>query len=217
MHARSRHRRGAALVRAGVAALAMLAMLAMLACGCAGPGHALRPAPPALAGHPRVALLPLENLTGRPDAGAALTPIFFSELVRTGACEVISPGDVDAALDSLRIHPAGSLAPADLRRLGAALGAEVVMTGTVLENGTVRTPDGDVPAIGVSLLLTDVTSGRVLWAASRFRSGDDRETVFGWGRERSASRLAFQLAAEMFAGFHAGPPGGVTAAPGGAR
>jgi TolB-like protein len=209
-----------ARVRAGrraVLACAAVGALAMLACGCAGAGRTLRPAPPALAGHPRVALLPLENLTGRPEAGAALTPIFFSALARTGSCELLGPGDVDAALDSLRIHPAGALAPADLRRLGAALRADLVMSGTVLENVMARTPDGDVPAIGVSLLLTDAASGRVLWAASRFRSGDDRETVFGWGRERSASRLASELASEMLSGFRAGPPDGPSTATGGSK
>ncbi|MBI5710478.1 MAG: hypothetical protein HZC42_09275 [Candidatus Eisenbacteria bacterium] len=178
-----------------------LALAAALLAGCAS-------APPrargvrAVTGLPvRVALLPLENLTGNADAGNLMTRILFVELVRTHACEVVEAGIVDTAVVELRIRNGGSLSAAELRGLGSMLDVRYVLAGTVLESGSARTPDGDVPTLGVALKLLDVGSGRVVWAQMRFRTGDDRETVFGWGREKDPQRLAAALAADVLKDF----------------
>jgi hypothetical protein len=84
----------------------------------------------------------------------------------------------------------------------------------VIESGVSRTPEGDVPAVAVVLRLIEVASGRVEWADLRVRTGDDRERVFGWGRELNRDRLASALATDILQSFRipAPPP----AAPGAA-
>ncbi len=62
-----------------------------------------------------------------------------------------------------------------------------------------KTGDGDVPAVGVALKLVEVSSLRAVWAESRFHTGEDRETVFGWGRERDPQMVASTLARQMIA------------------
>ncbi|MEK7329659.1 MAG: hypothetical protein AAB113_02545 [Candidatus Eisenbacteria bacterium] len=174
--------------------------LALLLAGCA----ATRPAPPVAAPGaplPRVALLPLEDLSGRVDAGDIFTRILFVELVRTGACEVVESGIVEAAAETLHIRSTGSLARDDLHALGERLGVRYVMLGSLLESAAVKTAEGEVPSVGVTLKLLDAASARVVWAAVRFRSGEDRETVFGWGRRRDRAKLAAELAAEILKDF----------------
>jgi TolB-like protein len=187
-------RRAPALVAAGAA---------LLLAGCAG-------APPVRHSavdlvprdHPRAALLPFENLSGREEQADLFRKVFFAKLSETGAFQMVEPGQVDAVLDSLRLRAAGgSLALEDLRRVSAALNAPCLLLGSVLESGTVRAGDADVPSAGAALRLVDTRSGNVLWAGVHFRTGEDRETVFGWGRETDPARLIATLADDMLADF----------------
>jgi TolB-like protein len=146
---------------------------------------------------PRVAVFPFENLSGKADAGELLTRVFFAELAGRGAYEVIEPGAVDAVLDSLGIRNPSSVTSAQLRAAGDTLGVSRIVLGSVLESGTVHGEDGELPALGLSVRLVDPASGTVLWTGMRFRSGDDHETLFGWGRERSAERLASKVARDL--------------------
>jgi hypothetical protein len=49
--------------------------------------------------------------------------------------------------------------------------------------------------------MLEADSARVVWTAMRVRTGEDRETIFGWGRELSQEKLAERLAREMFEKF----------------
>jgi hypothetical protein len=75
------------------------------------------------------------------------------------------------------------------------------MAGSVLEYGSVRTPEGEYPSVGVSLRLLDARDGRTAWSAMRVITGQDRESVFGMGRVRNLDQLTERLARELLAGF----------------
>jgi TolB-like protein len=152
-------------------------------------------------GHPRVALMPFENLSGREEQSQLFTKIFFAKLVETGAVEVVDPVQVDAAMDSLRIRATGSMTATQLRAMADTLHAPYILLGSVLESSMVRDPDGDIPSVGASLRLVEAATARVAWAGVLFLSGGDRETVFGWGRVRSSEKLVLQLAHELLADF----------------
>lgn len=156
--------------------------------------------------HSRAVLLPFENLSGQQEQGDLFGKVFFAQLVEAGVFQMAEPGQVDAALDSLGLRAAGgSLTLEDLRRVSTALDTRYLLLGSVLESGTVRTADTEVPSAGAALRLVDARTGNVIWASVHFRSGEDRETVFGWGRETNAARLIARLADDMLADFrHAG-------------
>lgn len=181
--------------------VAACALLAILVAGCAGTGRRSDSGGTVPTDHPRAALLPFENLSGREEQGRVFTQVFLVELVRSGACEMVEPGQVDQALDRLGIRATGSLSSDQLRQLGDSLGVRYVFLGSVLEAGTVKTWDGDLPSAGAALRMVETSSGRVVWAGLKVRTGDDGETVFGWGREQSAQRLVTSLAKEMLATF----------------
>ena len=151
--------------------------------------------------HPRVALLPFENLAGREEQSQLFTQVFFAGVVASGAFEMIDPSQVDLAMDSLGVRASGSMTPREIRAMGDTLHVRYLLLGSVLESGTVTSDDGPLPAVGASLRLVEVTSGRVVWAGVHFRSGDDHETVFGWGRVKSLEKLVNQMATEMLADF----------------
>jgi len=180
-----------------------LAGLVVLAVLCAGSTPALRRSAGGVVptDRPRAALVPFENLAGREEQGALFSKVFFAQLVASGALEMAEPGQVDEALDSLGIRAGGSLTPAQIRSLGEALHAPYLVMGSVLESGRLRSGEVDVPAVGGTLRLVEAASDRVLWAGVHFRSGEDHETVFGWGRIMSAERLVSLLAEDLLGDF----------------
>jgi hypothetical protein len=129
------------------------------------------------------------------------TRIFFAQLVASGAFEMVDPARVEEAMDSLEIRSAGSLTPAQARALADTMGAPYLLLGSVLESGRVQTGTADLPSVGATLRLVQASTGRVLWAGVHFRTGEDRETVFGWGQERNADRLVSYLASDMLRDF----------------
>lgn len=183
--------------------LALAWWISLLAGGCAGS------TPPRSHGgavpmdHPRVALLPFENLSGREEQGRFFTQAFLAALVSTDAVEVVDLGQVEATIEVLRIRATGAPTRDQLAALGESLQVRYVLLGSVLEAGTIRTYDGDIPSAGASLRMVDVTNARIVWARAHVVTGDDRETVFGWGRERSAERLLTKLADDMLRPFRA--------------
>lgn len=176
-----------------------LCMLALLLAGCAAsrPGIGIAPAP----GAPVVAVLPFDNLSERTDAGDVTTRIFVAQLSGLGVCRVLEPGEVEAALEGAQIRSASVLTYAQIKELGERLKTRHLLMGTVLESTKLRTAETEVPAVGVSLRLLSTTTGEVEWTGIRFRSGDDRETLFGWGRTYSAQKLTADLAEEMLRHF----------------
>jgi hypothetical protein len=88
-----------------------------------------------------------------------------------------------------------------------------LLFGNVIEAGELKGDEGGVPSVAATLRLVEIASGRVVWACHHSRTGEDRETVFQWGRERSQDRLIASLAVEMLedlrkAGARSGSRGG---------
>ena len=181
------------------------AALVAAALGCAAhrapQGAATSAAVPGAGPRHKVAVLPLEDLSGQTGAADRMTRVLFTVLAQAGAYEVVEPGTVDAALSDARVRSTGMLTRDQIGMLSTQLETRWLLTGTALEFGHVRTPDGEVPSVGIALRLIDGHSGRVRWADQRYRNGDDRETVFGWGHESDGDRLAQHTMTELIQGL----------------
>jgi hypothetical protein len=175
--------------------------LAVLLAGCSA--HVPPPPPPVgLASTlPRVALLPLENLSARPDASEHLSRAVVGVLGETGMCQPVAPGDVEAAFTEFRIRDISGVTRDAMRQLGHRLDADWLMAGTILEYGSVRSPEGEVPSVGLTLRLYEAGTGRTAWTAMRVHTGEDRETLFGMGRVRSLDQLSEIVVRELLRGF----------------
>jgi len=179
----------------------LLASMLAAALGCAAHKPPQAAAAPGAGPRQKLAVLPLEDLSGQSGAADRMTRVLFTVLAQTGAYEVVEPGTVDMALSDARVRSTGMLSREQIRMLSGELETRWLLTGSALEFGHVRTPDGEVPSVGIALRLIDGHSGRVRWADQRYRNGDDRETVFGWGHESDADRLAQQTLTELVQGL----------------
>jgi TolB-like protein len=177
-------------------AIAILAV-AGLSLGCAGSRRLTHVTGAPLADHPRVAVLPLENLSGAPDAGDAMTRLLGAELAARGWCEVVDIGQVQGVLRGLRVRNTAVLSLDQLRALGDSLGVRFLLTGSVLEHTMTGTEEGRIPVSAVTLKLLETPGGRVVWAKALAVTGKDRETLFGYGRETDPVRLDAGLVDDM--------------------
>lgn len=212
-HESRRARSGA---RTAAASLGVMLMWSALLTGCAGS----MPPPPAVglsSTLPRVALLPLENLSARADASDRLSRVITGVLGETGSCQPVQPADVEQVFTDLRIRDVNGVTRSLVPEVAGRLDARWLMAGTILEYGQMKTSDGEVPSIGLTLRLIDGRNGRTAWSAMRVRTGEDHETLFGFGRVRSLDQLTERLAREMLAGFRLPAPGDTLASPGGNR
>jgi TolB-like protein len=189
-------------VRARPRVARRLLLAPLIAAALGGAAHRAPP-PTALAAGPKqmLAVLPLEDLSGRSGAADRMTRVLFTVLVQAGAYEMVEPGTVDLAISDARVRSTGMLTREQIQAVSTQLQTRWLLTGSVLEFGQVRTPDGEVPSVGIALRLIDGRDGRVRWADQRYRNGDDHETVFGWGHESDVDRLAQQAMTELVQGL----------------
>jgi hypothetical protein len=181
-----------------VACVAAAAALALAGCTTA----TVAPAPPLERDAPWV-LLPMVNHTETPQAGLRAAAILESLLRVRGVTE-------------LRRYPASLggdalFEPSERRSVDQALawartqGARYALTGTVDEWRYKVGLDGE-PAVGFTLQLLELPSGRVVWSAAGGRTGWSRESLSGVAQKMLAE-LTLPLAVPPL------PPAAPAAAP----
>ncbi len=153
-----------------------------------------------LHGEIRVAVLPFDNLTDAEGAARHVHDIFTVELLKTGKFSVVDPGEVEGVLTSERIRFISELSSEQTRKIASDLNVSALIEGTVLEYG-IRQVQGynvtEVPFISLLVKMVDAGSGKILWASSYSRNGNDTEKVFGIGRITSLDRLTEVMAREV--------------------
>lgn len=155
----------------------LLLLAALALAGCASYStRSLLPAGTALDGTLKWALLPLVNHTDTPQAALAAESIAEHVLRLRGIGDLVR---YPAALsrDSV-FEPAERRMVDEAQKWAREQGARYGLTGVVEEWRYKVGIDGE-PAVGVTLQVIDLTSGRVLWSASGARSGWSREALSG--------------------------------------
>ncbi|MFN7965076.1 MAG: DUF799 family lipoprotein [Acidobacteriota bacterium] len=129
-----------------------------------------------------VAVLPFANLTPNPNAADRTRDVFMTMLQAGGGLYVLPPGEV--ARGSARANVANPIAPTSEEAVALAkiVQADVVITGTVLEYGEVRSGSTSSNVISVSLKMLEAQSGKVVWTASSTQGGVTASArLFGGG------------------------------------
>ncbi|NOZ24842.1 MAG: hypothetical protein GXO94_01960 [Nitrospirae bacterium] len=119
----------------------------------------------------KVAVLPLNNLTNERYAADAVREVVISELLASGLVDVVVPGDVTAAMDSLGIRSVSSLNAEQIKALGKALGVQAVIFGSVEEFGMVRLGNISAPNVTITLMMADTGSGSIIWSVTTTGTG----------------------------------------------
>jgi hypothetical protein len=131
-----------------------------------------------------LAVMPFANLTSSGRAHQKVRDVFMTMLQATGALYVIPPGEVARGISRVQVDNPAVPTPEEVVTLVQNLGADVVITGTVLEYGQVRSASASANVISVSVQMMEGQTGRIVWSASSTKGGIGAgERLFGGGGE----------------------------------
>jgi TolB-like protein len=122
----------------------------------------------------RVAVLPFENLSNDRQAGLRATRLTITELLASGALDVVEPGEVQAALIQTGAFQAGRTpipSTEQIISLGQALEVEAIIMGTVTQSENLRSGNVPVPVVTLDLRMVETETGATVWAATHSEKG----------------------------------------------
>jgi TolB-like protein len=122
----------------------------------------------------RVAVVPFENLSSDRQAGLRATRLTITELLASGAVDVVEPGEVEAAVAQITGRgPGRTVSPSteQIVALGQALGVQAVILGSVSQSENLRTGSVPVPVVTLDMRMVEVETGAIVWAATQSEKG----------------------------------------------
>ncbi len=119
----------------------------------------------------KVAVLPLENLTTDQTAGEKVRKIVITELLATGVVDVVEPGQVNRVLTVQNIQNLTAMSPEEFKKVGAALGVQMLIVGSVESYDRVQIGGVQAPEVTITLRGIDGDSGTIVWATSHTQGG----------------------------------------------
>jgi hypothetical protein len=119
----------------------------------------------------RVAVLPLDNLTDDRAAGEVVRQIMISELLASGLVDVVVPGEVITALNTLNIKSMSVLNTEHIKALGKTLKVEAVVLGSVEQYGYNRFGNISAPELTITLMMADTNTGAIIWSVTMMGGG----------------------------------------------
>lgn len=151
---------------------------------------------------PRVAVLPLENLSSAEEGSRVLQRLLEDALGGAGGVALITPAKVNDAIMRGRIRQPVLMDDDQRHRLSEALGADYFLVGSLLNYSTYQDQySGPIPQISATLQLQRAHDGRTIWSESLHAVGNDGEWLFALGVEHDVTRLGGKLAKKAVSSF----------------
>ena len=125
----------------------------------------------------RVAVLPFENLSNDQQAGFRATRLMITELLASGAVDVVEPGEVEGALAKIRGRPSQPSIE-EIVGLGQALEVQAVILGTVAQSEILRSGAVAIPAVTLDAQMVETETGEIVWAATHTEKGGSASARF---------------------------------------
>jgi TolB-like protein len=148
----------------------------------------------------RVAVLPFDNLSTDQQAGFRVTRLIITELLASGAVDVVEPGEVEGALARI----ARTSAMPDIEQivtLGESLGVQALVIGTVAQSEVLRSGAVGIPVVTIDAQMVETETGAIIWAATHTgKGGSVGARVLGTGGEsisQTTRRCVQQLLATL--------------------
>jgi TolB-like protein len=136
-----------------------------------------------------LAVLPLVNLSKYDEAGDIVMHNLLVQLLDSGLFDIVDPGLVDHAVLERRIRFTDRLPMPVLQELGDTLNADYILLGSVNEFDMITNRTETVPLVSISMRIVRTDTGKIFWAATHTRRGDDAESIFGLGRVATLERM----------------------------
>lgn len=122
----------------------------------------------------KVAILPFRAPTEL--IGTSVSDMFVTEMLKAGRYELVERSQMAKVLGEAELALAG-LSASRAAEIGAMVGADGVIIGTVDEYGTVAYRGHPYPVVGVSARMIDCKSGKVVWSVDLAERADDKVTT----------------------------------------
>lgn len=119
----------------------------------------------------KVAVMPVENMTVDKFAPEIVRQAVITELLATGAVDVVVPGDVMYAIDRLGIKNPALPSVEQIKNLGKALQVQGLILGSVDRYGEERYGNITAPSVSITLMMADTSSGSIIWSVTKSRGG----------------------------------------------
>lgn len=146
----------------------------------------------------RIAVLPFVNQSEYNQADDIFARVFASELVNSGNYQVAQEGDVRKFYQQMQLLPTRTPNVEQMRALADRLGAQIVISGTVVEmrdkNESGRVLD---PSVAVIVRIVEGASGRTLWATYNRREGVQYRRIMHFGLVNSLTLLTKHVSSEI--------------------
>jgi len=118
----------------------------------------------------RVAVLPFENLSNDRQAGFRATRLTITEILASGALDVVEPGEVQAAIGKI---PGRIDRPSQeqILTLGQDLGVQALILGTVAQSEVMRSGAISIPVVTLDMQMVETETAVIVWAATHTEKG----------------------------------------------
>jgi TolB-like protein len=171
-----------------------LAAAILVIAGCAPSMVARRTSALSVPSHPRIAILPFDNLSGKEAASVKITTYFQSLMTGNRKFELVEYGDAYDILRRFRIRSAGLLTKTQIDTLAQFLKVDYFVTGSVYDYSEFdNTYLGKVPQVSFDTRLIECATQKTIWVGVSNASGDKGEIAFGIGAVRSADDLSRRM------------------------
>jgi len=178
------------------AAIVCLA-LSTAATGCGNAPEYYRGGIASVAEGARIAVLPLVNFSRDERAPDIVGTSLVVELLATNRFTVVDPGLVEEHILSNRLRLTDRLPLESLQKIGADLGVEYVIVGSVNEFGMMPKANEALPTVSFAVRMVSCSTGAIVWAATHSKRGDDAESMFALGRIETIEELCAVAAREV--------------------
>lgn len=147
-------------------------LAALVAAGCAGSMRPTRFTNPRIdfSFVERVAVIPFENVSSDSLAGFRATRLLVTELLASGAVDVVEPGEVNAAIARF---PGRVTRPSveQIVSLGQTLNVQAVIAGTVAQSELLRSGATGIPTVTIDAQMIETETGAIIWSATHTEKG----------------------------------------------
>ncbi len=146
----------------------------------------------------RIAVLPFTNQTEYSMAETMFSRFFVSALIEEGNYLVAQEGDVRRILLQMHVMPGQELSSEQIRAVADRLGAQIVISGAVLEmRDKISYGKKLEPSLAVVLRIMEAASGRTLWVTYNRAEGRDYRNIMHFGVINSVAALAQKVSVEI--------------------
>ena len=138
-----------------------------------------------------IAVLPLENLSGRENASEKITDYLMLSLQSVKDLSVAEFGKTYEQMRKSRVRSAAFLTDAQIDSLATGLGITYLVVGSVLEfSESDNQYLGKIPQLSMNVRVINCATKQTIWSSAINARGDQGEFVFGIGAVRSKDELA---------------------------